>query len=81
MKMFYWIEESIVASIIGIVYVLILEEFYKNQNMNVPIHDYMSEKEMYEIDFFRELLKDAEITKPEHVDYYMNHQNIIALMS
>ena len=32
----YWIEDALIATIIGFVYMIILEEFYKNQNIDAP---------------------------------------------
>jgi hypothetical protein len=80
-KMSYWIEDSLMATIIGFVYIIILEEYYKNQGMSMPQMAKIPEDEQFKIDYLKELLKDAEITKSDHVDYYMNFKNIIALMS
>ena len=75
----YWIEDALMATIIGFVYMIILEEFYKNQNMAAPSVD-MPEDEAYKLSFLKELLQDAEISRPEHVDYYMDYRNIINLI-
>lgn len=75
----YWIEDALMATIIGFVYMIILEEFYKNQNMAVPSVD-MPEDEAYKLSFLKDLLQDEEISRPEHVDYYMDYRNIINLI-
>lgn len=80
-KMVYWIEDALMATIIGFVYVIILEEFYKNQGQPMPKVDAIMEEEQFKMDYLKDLLKDAEITRAEHVDYYMDYRNIIALMS
>ena len=36
--------------------------------------------ESYKLEYLKELLRDAEITRPEHVDYYMDYHNIINLI-
>ena len=80
MKLSYWIEDALIATIIGFVYMIILEEFYKNQNMDVPQVPELPDEERYKLDFLKELLKDAEISHAEHVDYYLDYKNIINLM-
>ena len=60
---------------------IILEEFYKNQNIEAPQISELPEDESFKFEFLKDLLRDAEITRPEHVDYYMNYHNIINLMS
>lgn len=80
MKLSYWIEDALIATIIGFVYMIILEEFYKNQNMDVPQVPELPDEERYKLDFLKELLKDAEISRAEHVDYYLDYKNIINLM-
>ncbi len=79
--MSYWIEDALMATIMGYVYIIILEEFYKNQHMAVPPLFGLPEDESYKLNFLRDLLKDAEISKPEHVDYFMDYHNIINLIS
>lgn len=75
----YWIEDALMATIIGFLYMIILEEFYKYQNIAAPSVD-MPEDEAYKISFLKELLQDVEISRPEHVDYYMDYRNIINLI-
>ena len=77
----YWIEDALMATIIGFVYEIILEEFYKNQNIEAPQISELPEDESYKLEYLKDLLRDAEITRPEHVDYYMDYHNIINLMS
>ena len=76
----YWIEDALIATIIGFVYMIILEEFYKNQNIDAPKISDLPEDESYKLTFLQELLKDAEISRPGHVDYYMDYHNIINLI-
>ena len=77
----YWIEDALIATIIGFVYMIILEEFYKNQNIEAPQVSDLPEDEAYKLEYLKDLLIDAEISRPEHVDYYMDYHNIINLMS
>lgn len=81
MKMSYWIEDVLIATIMGFVYILILEEFYRNNRIENSGIMNMPEDEQFKLDYLRELLKDAEIARPEHVDYYLDYHNIINLMS
>lgn len=76
----YWIEDALIATIIGFVYMIILEEFYKNQNIDAPKISDLPEDESYKLTFLQELLKNAEISRPDHVDYYMDYHNIINLI-
>lgn len=76
----YWIEDALIATIIGFIYMIILEEFYKNQKIDIPKIADLPKDEAYKMNFLQELLKDAEISRPEHVDYYMDYHNIINLI-
>ena len=49
--------------------------------MAVPPLFGLPEDEAYKLSFLRDALKDAEISKPEHVDYFMDYHNIINLIS
>ena len=40
--------------------------------------DYLDEA--YKLEYLKDLLIDAEISRPEHVNYYMDYHNIINLM-
>lgn len=60
---------------------IILEEFSKNHGEEYPSMDWMPDDEKYKLQFLQELLKNAEITRPEQVDYYLDYRNIIDLMS
>ena len=80
MDVSYWIEDSLVLTIMGYVAIIIIEEFFKAQNIKQPEMIQLPEDEQYKLDFLRELLKNANITRPEHIDYYMNYRNIINLM-
>lgn len=55
-----------------------LKFIYRIENpgiMDMPVD------EQFKLNYLRELLKDSEITRPEHVDYYLDYKNIINLMS
>lgn len=80
-KISHWIEDSLVATMIGFVFVIILEEFYKNQNMEAPPMNDITSDESYKLQYFKDLLINTEITRPDHVDYYMNYHNILNLLS
>lgn len=77
----YWIEDAIVATMMGLVYSIIMEEVYKNQGKAIPYIPDLPDNTAYELAYLKELLYDVEITKPEHVDYYMDYHKIIELMN
>ena len=79
--MAYWIEDALIATIIGYVYTIILNEYYKNQGIPTPPMPTLQKDDQYKLDFLKDLLKDAEVTEPDHVDYYMDYRNIIELMN
>lgn len=81
MKMSYWIEDSLIATIMEYVYIIILQEFYKNNKIQAPNLTKLSEDEKFKFQYLSALLKDAKISRPDHVDYYMDYHNIINLMS
>lgn len=55
-KIVYWIEDALIATIIGFVYVIILEEFYKNHGQPMPKVDAISEDEQFKLDYLKDLL-------------------------
>lgn len=73
----FWIEDALIATIMGYIYTIIIKELYdvKTDDLKLP------EDERYKLHFFEELLSNAEITRPEHIDYYMDYHNIIKLMN
>ncbi len=77
----YWIEDALISTIMGYVFIILLEEFYNNLNTELPQITNLPDDETYKVEFLRSLLRDAEISRPEHVDYYMNYKNILNLMS
>lgn len=81
MSISYWIEDTLMDTIIKYIYMIILEEFYKNNNIQYPEFMKISEDEEYKKQYLRNLLENVEITKAEHIDYYMDYRNIINLMS
>ena len=80
MKISYWIEDGIIATIMGYIYVSILGAFYYNQGIKRPDIGAMGEEEAEKNRLIDKLLEKEEITKPEHVDYYMDPKNIIKLL-
>ena len=78
-EMSYWIEDAMVSTIIGYVWIIILEQFAISHHQEVPSMD-LPPDEHVKLDALREVLSDVRITKPEHLDYYMDYRNIIALL-
>lgn len=81
-KMEYWIEDSFGSLLLDNVYLQIMIAFNEAYDNDIS--------GMYEIplpadtqkrdDYVQKLLSDVVITKPEHIDYYMNPKNVIALI-
>lgn len=82
MKVEYWIEDSFAALLSNYVWIEILKSFSKASNLDIPAHEnsLLSEEELRKAKYMRRLLENIEITKPEHIDYYMNPKNIIELI-
>lgn len=81
-KMDYWIEDSFGILLAQYVWIEILKSFSEACNlpsaeMDMEIGD---ELEKRKAKYISELLKDVSITKPEHIDYYMDPKNIIVLI-
>lgn len=81
-KMEYWIEESFGMLLAGYVYIEIMRGFSEAMNVKIPedVDIHIPEEELRTERFVRELMKDVVITKPEHIDYYLNPKNIISLI-
>ena len=82
-KMEYWIEESFATLLTTQVWIEIMTAFSEANNINVPPIDeeLMTDAARREKAYIHNLLKDVNITKPEHIDYYMNPKNIIYLIN
>ncbi|MBR3516887.1 MAG: hypothetical protein IKO10_11285 [Lachnospiraceae bacterium] len=80
MKMNYWIEEELISTLLGMVFVVILEAFYEHMGMAAPTPSGLSEAGSGYLAVLREALKNEEITRPDHVDWYMDPENIMKLI-
>lgn len=82
MKMSYWIEESMVLTFMGIVFMLILDGFYKSAGIPNPGIDekLMSPDNMYTWNLLNERLKDVVISRPEQIDYFIDYRNVIKMI-
>ena len=80
MEISFWADDAISDSTLLLAFVIILEEFHKNQEHPTINMSALSENEKNTVRFISDLLDDIEILKPEHVDYYMDVENIIGLM-
>ena len=80
MRAEYWIEEALSATIVQYVFSVIIMHFCENLgiprvNLRAP-----SEDEVSGFKCVQSILENVEITRPEHIDYYMDFKNIIELM-
>ena len=78
MKITYWIEDAIGASMMDVIKHLILQASLKHiiKNPDDSIYDFDS----MTLAFFKDLLKNVEITNKEQVDFYMDYKNIIDMI-
>ena len=80
-KMSYWIEEAFALQLSYYVYMEILNEFSKANKVKVPnMKERMTGNEKRIQTYIEKLLENEEISKPEHIDYYLNPDNIIKMI-
>ncbi len=80
-KISYWIEQAFAMVLEGYVYMEIMNAFLEANGKKSPESDYpFSEEEERGRNYIQRLLKNEVISKPEHIDYYMNPDNIIKLI-
>ena len=85
MKISYWIEDSLVASMMPFVSFILLEAFYKSakidaHNAKTVMQQHATEKHVYILETLEEVLRGKEIKRPEQWDYYMDYRNIMHLL-
>lgn len=80
MKMSYWIEDALMEASVGLVSVLITEQYYKNNKIQPPEIE-MPEDAEEKLEYLREFLKDVEIRNPAEIDYYLDYKNLIKYIS
>lgn len=81
-KMDYWIEESFAVLLASSIWIEIMKGFSEAKRLEIPQvdEDISTELDKRIGTYIKKLLEKEEITKPEHIDYYMNPQNIISLI-
>lgn len=80
-KIDYWIEESFAILLSSSVWVEILKSFSETNNIEIPPVDYaFSKDDIRKEEYIHKLFEKVEITKPEHIDYYLNTKNIINII-
>lgn len=79
----YWIEESFAILLSGYVWIEIMKGFSEANHIDIPSADdiQFTEDDTRIEKYIHKLLENVEITKPEHIDYYMNPKNIIDLVN
>lgn len=82
-KIKYWIEESFAILLASNVWIEIMRAFSEANQLEVPPLDegILTELDRRKEKYISRLLSGVEITKPEHIDYYMKPQNIIFLIN
>lgn len=79
----YWIEESFATLLSSYVWIEIINGFSETNHISIPPVDdiQFKEDEVRKEKYIHKLLENVEITKPEHIDYYMNLKNIINMIN
>ncbi len=80
MKMSYWIENSYIYALLSSVCLDILFTFYETSGIPAPSLDKMRDSERRQLEYIKKLLDGEEISRPEHIDYYMNPQTLLNLI-
>lgn len=84
-RMAYRLEEALGMNLSMYVWVEILKAFTALHNLKLPeqvsVEAYKDDEEKRKVAFIHTLLEDVEIKTPEHIDYYMNPQNIINMIN
>ena len=81
-KIEYWIEDSFAILLSSSVWIEIMKAFSEANKMEIPPLDEskLTSSDKRKENYIHRLLSDVEISKPEHIDYYMKPQNIISLI-
>lgn len=79
----YWIEDSFATLLSSYVWLEIMKSFSEANHIDIPsMEDIpLTQEDIRKEQYIHKLLEDVEITKPEHIDYYMNPRNIINLIN
>lgn len=79
----YWIEDSFATLLSSYVWLEIMKSFSEANHIDIPsMEDIpLTQEDIRKEQYIHKLLEDVEITKPEHIDYYMNPRNIIYLIN
>ncbi len=81
-KIDYWIEKSIVSLMLEYVWLEMIECFLKNIDPTLGEKDIpgIPKEEQRKADYVKRLLRDAKISRPEHLDYYLRPETVMELM-
>lgn len=81
-KMDYWIEDSFATLLAANVSIEIMKGFYSASGIPMPDEENIpySEDDIRRADYVARLLEGVEITKPEHIDYYMKPKNLLDMI-
>ena len=81
-KIEYWIEDSFAILLSSSVWIEIMKAFSEANKMEIPPLDEskLASSDKRKENYIQRILSDVEISKPEHIDYYMKPQNIISLI-
>lgn len=82
-KIEYWIEDSFAILLASHVWIEIMRAFSEANRLEIPPLDegILTELDRRKEKYISKLLSGVEITKPEHIDYYMKPLNIIFLIN
>ena len=76
MQMRYWIENSILFSLVPYVVIDMVEAGYKHLGQEAPDVQVASEEEQFKQKTIKELLKDVNIERPQQLMWYADQRNL-----
>lgn len=81
-KIEYWIEDSFAILLASNVWIEIMKAFSQANKMKLPRIDesIYTPLDKRKENYIHRLLSEVEISKPEHIEYYMKSKNIISLI-
>ncbi|MBR3736991.1 MAG: class I SAM-dependent methyltransferase [Lachnospiraceae bacterium] len=80
MKQSFWIEDSLTDMLTNMAFVTILEAFHENIGLAKPNPEGVSEEGKQVLGILRELLEKEEISRPDHIDWYLDPVNLLKMM-
>lgn len=79
-RLSYWIEDSLVSSLMGYVTLVIVEEGCRNRGIPLPDEDNLTDEGRAKLAFVRSLLENESADRPDQLMWYADYRNIMHLL-